>query len=144
MKSFCMEENIAAFDALPYPNKVIFTHKAYPQFRPWISCFMGGNKRKQHRLQKRRKSRVKNIENRFAVGFSAIFLFAVLARIKYRMDHAVTAQKTILNTFGIDTSYIRKATAELTELLRKANERFGGICLQYYLWGEKKAEIPDS
>ncbi len=40
---------------------------------------------------------------------------------KYRMDHAVTAaQKTILNAFGIDTSYIRKATAELTESLRKA------------------------
>lgn len=41
---------------------------------------------------------------------------------KYRMDHAVTAtQKTILNAFGIDISYIRKATAELTELLRKAD-----------------------
>ncbi|MDG2915116.1 DUF1919 domain-containing protein [Bisgaard Taxon 10/6] len=28
----CTQQNIADFDALPYPNKVIFTHKAYPQF----------------------------------------------------------------------------------------------------------------
>ncbi len=48
---------------------------------------------------------------------------------KYRMDHAVTAtQKTILNAFGIDTSYIRKATAELTESLRKA------ICRDCPVW----------
>lgn len=28
----CSEQNMADFDALPYENKVIFTHKAYPQF----------------------------------------------------------------------------------------------------------------
>lgn len=39
---------------------------------------------------------------------------------KYRMDHAVTAtQKTILNAFGIDSSYIKKATAQLTDMLCK-------------------------
>lgn len=37
---------------------------------------------------------------------------------KYRMDHAVTAtQKTILKAFGIDANYIKKAAAELTDLL---------------------------
>ena len=48
---------------------------------------------------------------------------------KYRMDHAVTAtQKTILNAFGIDISYIKRATAELTDLLSKADESIGGDC----------------
>lgn len=37
---------------------------------------------------------------------------------KYRMDHAVTAtQKVILNAFGIDSNYMKKATAELTKML---------------------------
>lgn len=39
---------------------------------------------------------------------------------RYRMDHAVTAtQKVIFNAFGIDSGYIKKATAELTDLLYK-------------------------
>lgn len=39
---------------------------------------------------------------------------------KYRMDHAVTAtQKAILNAFGIDGGYIKKATAQLTDMLCK-------------------------
>lgn len=39
---------------------------------------------------------------------------------RYRMDHAATAtQKTIFNAFGIDSNYIKKATAELTDLLYK-------------------------
>lgn len=28
----CTYESICRFDALPYPNKVIFTHKPYPEF----------------------------------------------------------------------------------------------------------------
>ena len=32
-RNFCTEEHIAAFDALPYPNKVCFTHKKYPQYK---------------------------------------------------------------------------------------------------------------
>lgn len=37
---------------------------------------------------------------------------------KYRMDHAVTAtQKAILKAYGIDANYIKKAAAELTDLL---------------------------
>ena len=39
---------------------------------------------------------------------------------RYRMDYAATAtQKTIFNAFGIDSNYIKKATAELTDLLYK-------------------------
>lgn len=37
---------------------------------------------------------------------------------KYRMDYAVTAtQKAILQPFGIDVNYVKKAAAELTDLL---------------------------
>lgn len=32
-RNFCTEEHIEAFDALPYPNKVCFTHKEYPQYK---------------------------------------------------------------------------------------------------------------
>lgn len=32
-RNFCTEEYIAAFDALPYPNKVCFTHIKYPQYK---------------------------------------------------------------------------------------------------------------
>ncbi len=32
-KNGCTYENIAEFDALPYENKVIFTHKPYPEFK---------------------------------------------------------------------------------------------------------------
>lgn len=32
-KNGCTYENIAEFDALPYKNKVIFTHKPYPEFK---------------------------------------------------------------------------------------------------------------
>lgn len=28
----CTYESLARFDALPYPNKVVFTHKPYPEF----------------------------------------------------------------------------------------------------------------
>ena len=29
----CTREHIAAFDALPYPHRVIFTHRPYPEFK---------------------------------------------------------------------------------------------------------------
>ena len=32
-KNGCTQADIAAFDALPYPHKVIFTHKPYPEFK---------------------------------------------------------------------------------------------------------------
>ena len=32
-KNGCTEADIAAFDALPYPHKVIFTHKPYPEIK---------------------------------------------------------------------------------------------------------------
>lgn len=32
-KNGCTEADIAAFDALPYPHKVIFTHKPYPKIK---------------------------------------------------------------------------------------------------------------
>lgn len=32
-RNFCTEEHIAAFDALPYPNKICFTHVEYPQYK---------------------------------------------------------------------------------------------------------------
>ncbi len=32
-KNGCTYEHIAEFDALPYKNKVIFTHKPYPEFK---------------------------------------------------------------------------------------------------------------
>ena len=32
-RNFCTEGHIAAFDELPYPNKVCFTHKEYPQYK---------------------------------------------------------------------------------------------------------------
>lgn len=32
-RNACTEEHIAEFDALPYPNKVCFTHKEYPQYK---------------------------------------------------------------------------------------------------------------
>lgn len=32
-KNGCTEADIAAFDAMPYPHKVIFTHKPYPEFK---------------------------------------------------------------------------------------------------------------
>ena len=32
-RGYCAEEHIAAFDALPYANKVFFTHKEYPQYK---------------------------------------------------------------------------------------------------------------
>lgn len=31
-RNYCTESDIAAFDALPYDNKVCFTHKEYPQY----------------------------------------------------------------------------------------------------------------
>lgn len=36
----CTEEQIARFDALPYKNKVIFTHKPYPAYKS--SCYIKG------------------------------------------------------------------------------------------------------
>lgn len=44
---------------------------------------------------------------------------------RYRMDHSVTAtQRTILNAFDIDSTYIKKATDELSRLLYNCeNER---------------------
>lgn len=32
-RNFCTEEDIVAFDALPYENKVCFTHKPMPQYK---------------------------------------------------------------------------------------------------------------
>ena len=32
-KNGCTEDDIAAFDALPYPHRVIFTHKPYPEYK---------------------------------------------------------------------------------------------------------------
>ena len=32
-RNFCTEEHIAEFDALPYPNKICFTHVKYPQYK---------------------------------------------------------------------------------------------------------------
>ena len=32
-RNCCTESDIAAFDALPYDNKVCFTHKEYPQYK---------------------------------------------------------------------------------------------------------------
>ncbi len=32
-KNGCTEKHIAEFDSLPYDNKVIFTHKPYPEFK---------------------------------------------------------------------------------------------------------------
>lgn len=37
----CTEKEIAAFDALPYKNKVIFTHKPYPQYKS--ACYIPGS-----------------------------------------------------------------------------------------------------
>ena len=44
---------------------------------------------------------------------------------RYRMDHSVTAtQRKILNAFDIDSTYIKKATDELSRLLYNCeNER---------------------
>lgn len=36
----CTEEQIARFDALPYKNKVIFTHKPYPAYKS--ACYIKG------------------------------------------------------------------------------------------------------
>ena len=36
----CTYESLRRFDALPYPNKVIFTHKPYPEF-PSARCLPG-------------------------------------------------------------------------------------------------------
>ena len=32
-RNYCTEEDIKAFDALPYDNKVCFTHVRYPQYK---------------------------------------------------------------------------------------------------------------
>ena len=40
----------------------------------------------------------------------------------YRMDHAITAQKTILGAFGINVSYIKKQVNRISEQLRIADE----------------------
>ena len=32
-RNYCTEEEIKAFDELPYNNKVCFTHKKYPQYK---------------------------------------------------------------------------------------------------------------
>lgn len=32
-RNFCTEEHIAEFDALPYPNKICFTHVKYPHYK---------------------------------------------------------------------------------------------------------------
>lgn len=36
----CTYDSIKRFDALPYPNKVIFTHKPYPEFKS--ACYLNG------------------------------------------------------------------------------------------------------
>jgi uncharacterized protein (DUF1919 family) len=36
----CTYDSLRRFDALPYPNKVIFTHKPYPEF-PSAHCLPG-------------------------------------------------------------------------------------------------------
>ena len=39
-KNGCSYDHIAAFDALPYAHKVIFTHKPYPEFKS--ACYIPG------------------------------------------------------------------------------------------------------
>ncbi|MDD3137594.1 MAG: transposase [Lachnospiraceae bacterium] len=46
---------------------------------------------------------------------------------KYRLDHAVTAtQKTILNAFGMDASFVRKSANELSEILMNYEKEVTG------------------
>ena len=44
-KNGCTKEHIAEFDSLPYKNKVIFTHKPYPEFKSayYIKGFENGS-----------------------------------------------------------------------------------------------------
>jgi len=43
---------------------------------------------------------------------------------KYRIDHAITAtQKTILGAFGMDSSYIKNKSNELSEIISKNDNR---------------------
>ncbi len=43
---------------------------------------------------------------------------------KYRLDHAITAtQKTILKAFGMDSSYVKNKSIELSEVISKNDER---------------------
>ena len=41
----CTEKEIAAFDALPFENKVIFTHKPYPQYKS--SYYLPGSEKNE-------------------------------------------------------------------------------------------------